>query len=176
MRLARPWVVTWGLWHRKTRASNPKRAPSKGHVLKITAAGICPCIYCSTLSRFALAPLMAKTKPPRAPQMLGGPLKPTSTPTRPLLANRGPPHHPFQLLSKDLPMHLLQHLEPFSFGMPNGQDQGSLGSPNVRRVTQTHKHTTPITFGQPALVAPPTPMLPAGVCSPTPTETTLNAG
>ena len=158
----------------KTWASKPKPAPDSSALLKITAAGISPCIYHSRLSRFPWGHLVAQVGATQAPPMLGGSPKPTSTPPQSLLVALYPLHHPRQLLSRDLPMGLPQHPEPFCLGTAYGPNQAALGPPNVRWATQTHKHTTPITFGQPVSAAPPTLMLPAGICSPAPTKTTPN--
>ena len=166
--------MVWGLGNRKTRARTPKSTPGSSVLLKITAAGICLCICHSRLGRFAWGHPMAQVEAPQAPPMFGGSPKPTSTPPQSLLVALYPLHHPRQLLSRDLPMGLPQHPEPFCLGTAYGPNQAALGPPNVRWATQTHKHTTPITFGQPAPVAPPTLILPAGICSPAPTKTTPN--
>ena len=175
MWLAQPWLVVGGLVNHKTWASKPKPAPGSRHLLKITPPGIFPCIYHSRLSRFPWGHLVAQVGATQAPPMLGGSPKPTSTPPRSLLATLCPLHHPFQLLSRDLPMGLPQHPGPFCLGTAYGPVQAPLAPPNDRWATQTHKHTTPITFDQPIPVAPPTTiMLPAGICSPAPTKTTPN--
>ena len=175
MWLAQPWLVVWGLGNRKKWVGNPKPAPDSSVLLKDTAAGVCLCIYHSKLGRFAWGHPAAQVGAPRAPPMLGGPpTDPTSTPPRSFLVTLCPLHHPPQLLSRDLPMGLPQHPGPFCLGTPYGPNQAPLTPPNVRWAIQTHKHTTLITFGQPGPVAPPTPMLPAGICSLAPTKTTPN--
>ena len=141
--------MVWGLGNRKTWARTPKSTPGSSVLLKITTAGICRCIYHSRLGRFAWAHPAAQVEAPQAPPMLGGSPKPSSTPPRSLLVTLCPLHHPRQLLSRDLPMGLPQHLGPFCLGTPYGPNQPPLAPPNVRWATQTHKGTTPITFGQP---------------------------